>query len=1859
MKPMNFERNAHRVSDTQFERFCQPRAVTIREGQTLEDVMKFALPDVILQNHAVVMIDAEVIPRENWGRIRPKLGRSIVRVGLRPAGKSGKKILRTALLIAVVVVAAWIAGPAGVAILGSTIAATLAAAAFTLAANLAINALLPIPPGGANARTETDPTYSLQGTRNSLRPRQTVEVPLGTHRYTPSLITEQYQQVVGDDVWLVFGVCVGVGNYEFSDWRLGENPLTNYTGVEIQESPLLTSPRQTLIPGDFTQKDLGIELDTSWHTERTNRDAADFEVMLSFARGLGTADKKGKPESVAVTVEVQYREVYDDDSVGTWRSQAAETGFDADIAAQTALGDSQSNRLAYWGSETSLSAFQNALPGGGNTTSRTFRRSDTKPFAARIRVAVPPGQQYDVRVRRTTAKDTDVAVANEVTWFRLNTWSDRDLTPDPRLATAFFRLKASGELSGVVSNLNVIAKKVIPTFSGDPLTFDPAFATSADWAGTPTPSRNPADLLLDAGRGAHTLRPNSDDDFYWPSYASFWIWCDENAFTFDLPIVQELSRNEVEELIAAAGRGRVFRGTDGKKRIAIDRVRIEGPTQLITPKNARGFAFTRTFSKPVHALRIPFTNADEDYQDDELTVYAPGYDENNATEFQEISTPGQTDPSRVYESGDYYLTSARLLSTVVNFELDIERSSLSLGELVRLQHPLLNSVSVSARLLDVTGPSLTLDTPANFISGETYGLRYRKVIDHGDGTGSIEAEGFVGLVNPGVETDVVSLSESLPSGTILEPGDLAVVGILGEDTFEGFVKSVEPSGPRQADVELVAYLPERLTRPPAPVHVPLAIRNWSDLPAPELIGSEATPDGIFVTFEMPDEVESRVASFRAESRLSIAFDTGQDQNWTELPLLTKDTRTVTLLPGRPGEQYDIRVFAIDYDGVASPPLTVLGILSSSLGLVPENLALAPRVQGSANTAQFGVVDVSVDAGDPAFVDRLLIEWRSVQPSGQDWSAPTTAPADNPVKTLTGLPPGMVIQVRVAWVDHRGSATPEVDRPIASVTVPATFTAQETLNVGGTSAANVLADIQTNATGVGDLVTTYGSTASAALSASNAAASQSAAETAENNAETAQGIAEAARDTASGHASDANTDRLAAQTARSGAETAETNAVTAKDDAESAESAAATSASLSAGSATDSGNSATAASNSANTATTKADEASASANTATTERIDAEAARDAADTAASASAASASQASASETDAEAAATSATTSENNTATSESNALASEGAAAASETNAAGSAAAASTSETLSAEAQTASELATLRNRPSTMEDFGRYFTNQVTAAPETANDADNSGSVSSGTDSDGPHLRTATATVNSTLSQKQAIPYIVGDTYRVRAAIKRLVGTGGQVALRGRFLTADYLTNQGVAASTVTTSAPATLTDYEFEFTATQAEYDTGTRLVKAEINPNTELVQALGVYFLDIQNITSAADAAASAAAALTSEAAAAVSATDAGTFATTSQTHSQTSQTQAGIATAEASSATASASSANTSAVAAAASQTITATAQAATEAAASVSRTPTFEAGGRFFAFTSNAALSPTSTSSATDSVNFTAGDDADGYYIEGPASNAATLLQKAGVPAVVGDSYKVKVRVKASVSNSVIYLRTRYLSADYSAQYSISQSAGITIPSGVSEHEFEVTLTQAKYNQGTRHIIAEVLVNQQSNAAQKFYFLDIQNVTLAGKVETLVAEVAVNAATVADLEGNAEAYRSVEVGANGAMTRFVQRAVSDGTHSFTEALLQANQIVLQGGETFFVLNSVGATLNGVLIIVDQIANPNVMLVQGPGFGATNDLIMWVGPYNSDISTLTSSNGARAITIGGKSYLGGSDELASTIQAS
>ena len=1027
MKPMDFDR------------FTAPRTVCVVDGTPLDQAVRDALRDPILEHYAVVELDGVAVPRADWAGTILRAG-SLLRVALRPRGETGKKILRTILLIAVVVVATWISGGnLGGAFVAGSFKADLAAAGFAAVASLAINALIPPPGLGDGAGQDLDPTYSLTGTRNQARPSAAIPVILGSHRFTPDLVTEQYREVVDDDIWLRFGVCWGVGRVEVEDIRIGDTPIKEFDGIQIQHQLTPAAPPTTLIRGDFTQDSVGATLDTDWVTRRTAADAADAEILVQFPRGLGTQDDKGKPQSVGVTVEVRVRVVNADDSVGAWSDIGTADPILADQVAE-ALGTpsradffDQSN---FGSSSTAYDEFLATLRAlGGASLSKTYRRSDIKPFSAMIPIALPPGPQFDISVRRTTPPDDTTTVADQAVWAGLTTWQTAPVVTEPRLATSFFRIKAQDQLTGFVDELNGLVHSLVPTYKGPE---DSGLAEAAHWDGAAPRTTNPADLMLAAMQGLHNVTPTPDDEIHWGDLARFWLWCRDETLRFSLPIDGGLSRGEVLDMIARAGRARTFRH-NGKIRIAIDRPRPEGPSQILTPRNARNFNFTRTFAASVHALRMPFTNADDDYRDDEIIVYAERQSAVTATLIEDVPSPGVLHVDQIHGYGKYLLAQMASRTLIATCDMDIEFETVKLGDYVRLAHPVLDETVLSARALAVTGRVVELDTEHFFDSEQDYVLRHRRIMVKDD-EAWLDCQGLYPLTALSGWAQAVTLVDDLPTGVTINEDDLLIIGIAGQDSFEGLIRDIEPSGPGQASVELVAYLPETLIAPPAGAHTPRGVAPFRTVPTPILVGVSLSESDVSVAFTLPDSAAGRIARFEARTRALPNSAAGETGAWSRLPDLPAAARTLSAPIAAPDQVIEIEITAVDIDDRRSLPLLVQSGDKAPAIPAPANPVLTPGTVGDPSGSRVPVLDISVDPVDTTRLAQLVVESRT---SGtvEAWTIVATASSAQARARVFGLPPGSTLDIRLAWQTPRGVLTPESARPvIADIDIPDTLVA---------------------------------------------------------------------------------------------------------------------------------------------------------------------------------------------------------------------------------------------------------------------------------------------------------------------------------------------------------------------------------------------------------------------------------------------------------------------------------------------------------------------------------------------------------------------------------------------------------------------------------------------------------------------------------------------------------------------------------------------------------------------------------------------------------------------------------------------------
>ena len=512
--------------------------------------------------------------------------------------------------------------------------------------------------------------------------------------------------------------------------------------------------------------------------------------------------------------------------------------------------------------------------------------------------------QYEVRLRRRSKRteDEDRTIYDEATWTALRTHRAGEAVTRDDVALVAFRIKATDQLNGMVSNFNCIAEAVTPYYDGA----DPVPAYSA-W---PTKiSSNPAwaylRLLCDPKVNARAVAVSRLDI----ERFSEWAAACEAATpprAFDAYLTRKLTAFRLLGQIAATGRA-VFGMRDGRFSIVRD-VEQTTPIQHFTPRNSWGFEATRELIEKPHAIRCQFLNAEAGYEQDEIYVYADGFDANNATVFEDMEFSGITDAAAVHREARYHLAVAELRPEVIEFQTDIEHLVCSVGDLVLVTHDVPMWGLAAGRVKAISGTTVTLDEPVPMAAGKSYSIRFRLA------TGA----SLLRTVTTAAGLKSAVTVDSAPTG--LAVGDLFMFGEAGAETRELIIKEIRPRGENEAEIKCVDHAPAvhtsdteeipdydpgvtrppviELVRPPAPVIASVI----TDERALERDAYGTLRTCIFIEVRPPAKFTGPPPQYaEVEYRRQGAAD------WIRLPVQRADTGGIVIRDVQDKQTYDVRV----------------------------------------------------------------------------------------------------------------------------------------------------------------------------------------------------------------------------------------------------------------------------------------------------------------------------------------------------------------------------------------------------------------------------------------------------------------------------------------------------------------------------------------------------------------------------------------------------------------------------------------------------------------------------------------------------------------------------------------------------------------------------------------------------------------------------------------------------------------------------------------------------------------------------------------------------------------------------------------
>ena len=695
--------------------------------------------------HALIaQVNGGAIPPEWWGRIRPRPG-ALVTFFCRLQGDATRSILALAVTVAAIVFAPYLAGLpilAGLTgLIGSQAVIGIIGAGIAMGGMLALNQLYPIVPPQLREPESVKSVAGIQGGSNAINRYGAVPIILGRHRFYPPMAVMPYTEIYGDDQYLRGAVVWGIGRHTRADYKIGETPLEEFEDAEFEHTAGGPGDAPlSLIVRDIHEEQLSIVLEAGEPSIRLTQPNTFFiSVDITAPEGIYRVNK----------------------DTGAYRQREVSVDF--------------AYRLA--GSSDPWVDFGTI----------TFRREMTTARKAR-HVNVPAGE-YEVRASAHGTGSDEVNVKSMLVWTALRSATGKHAIRFPKpLALTAFRIRASDQLNGVIDQLNATVNSLALAYDG-----------AGNWVAN-QPTSNPADLFRFVLQNDAQLRPKPDSEIDIETLEDWWVYCNANRFKYNA--VRDTFAGTWNLLCEIAAAGRAFPiHRDGKWSVAWDRPN-DVIRQHFTPKNAWGFASEKSFAEETHAWRIPFIDEDKDFAESEMTVYADGYNESNATKFEQIEFPGVTNRDLIWRHGRFHIAQIELRPQTTSFTTDLEGLIAQRGDRVNFasEIDLIGQFSgyVRGAGIDAGNDYIDLDEIAVLQPGQDYAIGFTK-------NNGVYVVRSVVVPPGGAETRRLTLAgnDELPIG-----GELYSFGLAGFETVVMRIKEIVYQDELRARVTVVDDAPE-------------------------------------------------------------------------------------------------------------------------------------------------------------------------------------------------------------------------------------------------------------------------------------------------------------------------------------------------------------------------------------------------------------------------------------------------------------------------------------------------------------------------------------------------------------------------------------------------------------------------------------------------------------------------------------------------------------------------------------------------------------------------------------------------------------------------------------------------------------------------------------------------------------------------------------------------------------------------------------------------------------------------------------------------------------------------------------------
>lgn len=708
-------------------------------GETLAGYLQRVGVD--LSRPLAVSLNDRVLTRAEWNTLCPRPGDLITaRAAVQGGGDNGdSNVLATVLTIAVLI----FAPEFGLLVQGLDIGVSAAAAQalFTVGGVLLINHLTAPPTPrtpGVDAQKDS-PTYSLTGAGNRARLYEPLPLIMGTHKMFPDYGARVFSEFIGEDQYLYQIFNFGLSDVTLSGHRIGDTPITNYQGVDIEESG--PDGALTLFPDNVDSIAGGALTYAAGWVQRTSS-AGSTRLSVEIDGALYSVIN-GVIYGNEAWIEIEYRAV----GSGTWLPFTAPytlptwqpvtfypngsfvvppvlNGWKYDTHADGTSGEFQ----PAWQPGPRSQNFIDGPPEGSvgisgvvwhaiyyyfvTTSGFPIWHTARTPLRRTYTRSVPLGQ-YEVRVRRLSPDDTGLNSVSQLAWTQLRSYQPQgaNYTGQKRVA---LRIRASGQINGQVDAFNAIASARCEIWTGSAwvlqATSNPAwwyrwFAKGKAIGGRPAFGAQLPDARLDL----EAIK-------LWGAY------CAANGLTFNGIVDTQQSCDETLISIARCGRARPT-WASGKLGAVWDAA-AQPAVAVFGMSNIRRNTFSVQYitGRLADEIVLQFINPDIGWQPDTLRAPVPGVA--SPVRQASVSLFGCTNLAMAAKAANLLAAAQAYRRRVITWETDMEGLVAAVGDVVILSHDL-TQWGYSGRLVSGTTTALVLDRAVPFTPATSHYLGVR------------------------------------------------------------------------------------------------------------------------------------------------------------------------------------------------------------------------------------------------------------------------------------------------------------------------------------------------------------------------------------------------------------------------------------------------------------------------------------------------------------------------------------------------------------------------------------------------------------------------------------------------------------------------------------------------------------------------------------------------------------------------------------------------------------------------------------------------------------------------------------------------------------------------------------------------------------------------------------------------------------------------------------------------------------------------------------------------------------------------------------------------------------------------------